>query len=107
MVQALLALTNPPSEGIDEASTRMPFLLRFMWTVTKRFTPPVEKGIASAVFIAASPIVRADPDKYGGKYILPSGEVGVPTEQSQDLERARELVHFTSNLLKEKGIILK
>lgn len=68
---------------------------------------PVEKGISSVVFAALSPLVRTDPGKYGGSFILSSGKLRPTSEESQDLGRAKEMMEFTFKPLKEKGINLE
>lgn len=57
------------------------------------------------MFAAASPEVRAQPQNYQGKYMLPVGkikyDIGGKSKPSKDIALARELWDTTERILKE------
>ena len=61
----------------------------------------VEKGIKSTVIAAASSRVREEAKRYAAAYIVPSGEIGNATAQSQDPKLAKELKTLTDEKMKE------
>ncbi len=96
------------SEG-NEASFRAlrfgPVLIKLMKLLAK----PAAEGAHNPVFAAASPKVRAQPEKYKGCVLEHVGKLSAPapggrTKQSRSLELADELWATTEKLLAEADI---
>jgi len=56
-------------------------------------------GAYTSVFAAASPKVRADPEQYKGKYLVPYGSVEEPSEDAKREDLAWELWQTTEDIL--------
>jgi hypothetical protein len=64
-----------------------------------------DQGAYNSAFAAASPLVRASPEAYKGKYI--EGDYGVvvlPSKVGQDREMAARLWAITEEFVTEKGL---
>lgn len=77
----------------------LPHIAPFLFT-------SAEEGSYTSVLAAASPIVRAEPEKYKGCYLVPVGKIPSPPKASKDLELAKELWATTESILAEQGITL-
>ncbi|KAJ7459916.1 NAD(P)-binding protein [Mycena latifolia] len=62
-----------------------------------------DDGAATSLFAAASPLVRADPDKYRGQYMLPVGTLTGSTA-TRDAEMAGKLWSNTESFLQSLGV---
>lgn len=75
----------------------LPFSRLFDFLFSKFMTPP-DDGAATSLFAAASPLVRADPQKYRGQFMLPVGTVTNSTA-TRDTEMAGKLWRNTESFL--------
>ncbi|OCH93974.1 NAD-P-binding protein [Obba rivulosa] len=62
------------------------------------------EGAYTSVFAAASPAVRAEPEKYKGAYLVPVAQVGQPSADARDPALAAELWATTEKVLADLGI---
>jgi hypothetical protein len=64
-----------------------------------------DEGAYNSAFAAASPLVRASPEAYKGKYIEGDyGKVVLPSKMGQDKEMAARLWAMTEEFMKDKGL---
>ncbi|EMD32270.1 hypothetical protein CERSUDRAFT_99662 [Gelatoporia subvermispora B] len=59
----------------------------------------VSKGSYTAVFAAAAPAVRADPDAYMGAYLVPVAKIAKPSADARNAALAAELWETTERIL--------
>ncbi|KZT13260.1 NAD-P-binding protein [Laetiporus sulphureus 93-53] len=92
------------SEGVQQYAHSSGPILAPIYSFIARalFTTP-GKGAYSTVFAVAAPIVRAEPRKYRGAYIVPPGKLGTPGQAVNNQEVARELWETTEQVLKDIG----
>ncbi|KAJ8482844.1 hypothetical protein ONZ45_g14808 [Pleurotus djamor] len=88
---------------VDTFTQKLPFpsitspALRWMM-----YTP--EEGAYTSLFAAASPVIRAEKDRFKGAYVKPFGVVIEPLKQTKNAEIGEELVAFTEEFLREVGV---
>lgn len=87
---------------------RLPLGFIIVTLIPWLFTSAVE-GAYTSVLAAASPEVRAEPEKYKGCFMMPVGKIpspamGATTKASRDPELAKELWETTEDILVEQGI---
>jgi NAD(P)-dependent dehydrogenase (short-subunit alcohol dehydrogenase family) len=75
-------------------------LFKFLFS---SFMTTPDDGASTSLFAAASPLVRADPDKYRGQYMLPVGTL-TSSKASRDGEMARKLWSNTESFLQSLDI---
>lgn len=76
-------------------------LLNFLlWIFAK--TP--ENGCYTTLFAAASPKVKAEPEKYKARYLVPDGVIQAPNPNALKLELQDELWETTERYLVDIGI---
>ncbi|KAJ7134692.1 NAD-P-binding protein [Mycena epipterygia] len=80
----------------------LPFSRLFDFLFSK-FMTPADDGAATSLFAAASPLVRADPQKYRGQFILPVGTVTDSTA-TRDTEMAQKLWSNTESFLESLDV---
>jgi len=73
----------------------LPRLFDFLFSL---FMTGPDDGAATSLFAAASPLVRDDPDKYRGQYMLPVGTLTSSTA-TRDPEMAEKLWNNTESFL--------
>ncbi|KAJ6559123.1 NAD(P)-binding protein [Mycena vulgaris] len=73
-------------------------LSRLFHFLFSTFMTSPDDGAATSLFAAASPLVRADPDKYRGQYMLPVGTLTSSTA-TRDAEMAGKLWSNTESFL--------
>ncbi|KAG8792833.1 hypothetical protein FRC12_004704 [Ceratobasidium sp. 428] len=61
------------------------------------------EGARNSVFAATSPVIRAEPDKYKGKYLMPIGKVTTPSKMAQDVRLAKQLWALSEAIIESKG----
>ncbi|KAG9124987.1 hypothetical protein FRC07_009458 [Ceratobasidium sp. 392] len=59
-------------------------------------------GARTSVFAAANPLVRAEPEKYKGKYLTPFGKVTRPSKIAQDIHLARQLWDLSEKIVEKR-----
>ncbi|KAJ7147027.1 NAD(P)-binding protein [Mycena crocata] len=67
------------------------------------FMTSPDDGASTSLFAAAAPIVRAEPEKYRGQYLLPVGKLA-NTSATKDTEMARKLWENTETYLQGLGV---
>jgi len=98
----ITAITLHPG-SVNTFSDRLPFPRVSRWLVNLFFATP-DRGAFTSLIAAASPAVRADPQKYKGVYLRPVGELVEPSEQAKDPKLAEELWRTTENYLEGIGL---
>lgn len=73
---------------------------------------PAAEGAFTSVLAAASPQIRAEPEKYKGSYMVPVGKIpdppmGAHTKISRDMGLAGELWETSIRVLGDLGINLR
>lgn len=61
-------------------------------------------GAYTSVFAAINPVVRAEPEKYKGKYLVPMGRIAAPASAAEDLELAKQLWALSEKVVADDGI---
>ncbi|KAG8781284.1 hypothetical protein FRC12_022029 [Ceratobasidium sp. 428] len=61
------------------------------------------EGARNSVFAATSPVIRAEPDKYKGKYLMPIGKVTTPSKMALDVKLAKQLWTLSEVIVESKG----
>lgn len=78
-----------------------PVLGAFFRFLIGRFLLAASDGAYASVFAAASPIVKAEREKYKGAYLDPPGKiVPAPAPEAESKELAEELWATTETILK-------
>ncbi|KAJ7612418.1 NAD(P)-binding protein [Mycena rosella] len=67
------------------------------------FLDSPDEGASTSLFAAASPLVRADPDKYRGQYLMPVGTL-TSSASTRDAEMAVRLWSNTESFLQSLGV---
>ncbi|KAG9094305.1 hypothetical protein FS749_012741 [Ceratobasidium sp. UAMH 11750] len=65
------------------------------------FAHPAE-GALTSIFAATNPVVRAEPEKYKGKYLTPVGKVTAPSELAQDVELSKRLWDLSERMVESR-----
>ncbi|KAG8736738.1 hypothetical protein FRC10_008980 [Ceratobasidium sp. 414] len=65
------------------------------------FVRPAE-GALTSIFAAINPVVRAESDKYKGKYLTPVGKVTVPSKLAQDVELSKRLWDLSEKVVENR-----
>lgn len=78
----------------------LPFPRFAHWVLSFLAVTP-DEGSWTSLIAAASPILRDDPAKYKGLYLMPVGQVKPPSKQAGDPELAKELWASTEAFLRE------
>lgn len=61
-----------------------------LWLFSAFILTP-EWGSYTSLFAATSPIVRANPEKYKGAYLVPYGKIGKPNANARNEQFAKDL----------------
>lgn len=72
--------------------------------VFKLFFIKPDQGAYTSCFAAASPLVKADPDKYKGQYIRPVGRIVAKNPNADKVNLAEELWETTERFLEGLGL---
>lgn len=89
------------AEGLrQDPSASIPILGRLVKFVMEHFLTGASEGAYASSFAAASPIVKAERDKYKGAYLDPPGKiVPPPAPEAESTELAEELWATTETIL--------
>ncbi|EIW55471.1 NAD-P-binding protein [Trametes versicolor FP-101664 SS1] len=89
------------TEGLrQDPSASIPILGRLVKFVMEHFLTGASEGAYASSFAAASPIVKAERDKYKGAYLDPPGKiVPPPAPEAESTELAEELWATTETIL--------
>lgn len=68
------------------------------------FATDPAQGAYTSCFAAASPLVRAEPEKYKGAYLEPVGKIGAASANSQRVDLQDELWATTERYLEGPGL---
>lgn len=64
----------------------------------------VPDGAYTSIFAAINPIVRAEPEVYKGKYLVPMGKVTAPGPLAQDAELGKQLWALSEQVVAAGGV---
>jgi NAD(P)-dependent dehydrogenase (short-subunit alcohol dehydrogenase family) len=99
----ITAITLHPGTVNTSISDRLPFPRASRWLMNLFLAMP-DRGAFTSLIAAASPAVRADPQKYKGVYLQPVGELVEPSDQAKDPKLAEELWRTTESYLEGIGL---
>ncbi|KAG8685725.1 hypothetical protein FRC09_014566 [Ceratobasidium sp. 395] len=60
-------------------------------------------GALNSMFAATNPVVRAEPDKYKGNYLMPVGNITAPSKLAQDQELAKRLWDLSEQVVQSRS----
>ncbi|QRV80577.1 short chain dehydrogenase [Ceratobasidium sp. AG-Ba] len=80
----------------------MPIVGPVATVIAKLVYPPGSEGAGNIMFAAVDPVVRAEPDKYKGKFLMPIGLVTAPSKYAQDVELSKRLWDLTEKVVRSK-----
>jgi len=61
-------------------------------------------GAYTSVYAAINPVVRAEPEVYKGKYLVPMGKIAAPAPLGEDAELAKQLWVLSEKVVADNGI---
>ncbi|KZP18129.1 NAD-P-binding protein [Athelia psychrophila] len=96
--------TNRLHAAAPSASTDMPCRRRLWLAILHAVTVPAERGADTSLFAAASPQVRASPEKYKGAYLVPMGQIKHPSGPAMDPKNAADLWEASEKQLAAIGL---
>ncbi|QRV95151.1 short chain dehydrogenase [Ceratobasidium sp. AG-Ba] len=70
--------------------------------IFKLLYPPGSEGAGNIMFAAVDPTVRAEAEKYKGKFLAPTGLVTAPSKYARDVELSKRLWGLTEMLVQSK-----
>lgn len=88
---------------VNTFAHRMPFPKFSGWLLRMLASSP-DEGSWTSLFAAASPLIRTEPGKYKGSYLVPVGQVSKGSKQSQNPELAKELWASTEAFLRDINV---
>ena len=101
---SIIAISLHPGE-VNTIVDRIPKFQTLAKIFFGLFYKQWDQGAYNSAFAAASPLVRASPEAYKGKYIEGDyGTVVLPSKMGQDREMAARLWVITEEYLTEKGL---
>ncbi|KAF4615779.1 hypothetical protein D9613_012460 [Agrocybe pediades] len=96
------SVTTPGSQRFMGS---IPYISWITKTLNSWFSYPQRAGAFTSVFAAASPEVKAEPEKYRGAYLIPVARIAKPSKNAQDERLAKELWETTEAKLKELSML--
>ncbi|KAG8742222.1 hypothetical protein FRC12_015420 [Ceratobasidium sp. 428] len=93
---------NPGAVGTDGAMfviSRIPVAGRFANILIGTFFATPDQGALTSMFAATNPVVRAEPEKYKGKYLMPVDKVTAPSKLAQDEELGKRLWDLSEKIV--------
>ena len=79
--------------------------LKNVWlAILRAVTVDAERGADTSLFAAASPQVRASPEKYKGAYLVPMGKVKQPAKDALVPKNAEDLWRVSEEQLAAIGL---
>lgn len=106
----IIALSLHPgavaTDGAMGVVSGIPIVGRFANLIIGLFFAHPDEGALTSMFAATNPIVRAEPDKYKGKYLTAVDKVTPSSELSQDQELARRLWELSERIVESKATVL-
>ncbi|KAF9559293.1 NAD-binding protein [Agrocybe pediades] len=96
------SVTTPGSQRFMGS---IPYISWITTTLNSWFSYPQRAGAFTSVFAAASPEVKAEPEKYRGAYLIPVARIAKPSKNAQDERLAKELWETTEAKLKELSML--
>ncbi|KAG6907738.1 hypothetical protein DXG01_007538 [Tephrocybe rancida] len=92
---------NPGTVNTFASRMPFPFIASILFAI---FFDIPEVGAYTSCFAAASPAIRANPEKYKGAFLEPVGIITEPSENAKDDKLAKELWETTESILANVGI---
>jgi hypothetical protein len=96
-------LTLSPKDSALDVVSRMPVLGPISGFLTRLTFVDEADGGYHEVFAAANPVVRAESEKYKGKYMMPVGKITEPSKLAQDVELSKQLWALTERIVEMQG----
>ncbi|KAF9812432.1 hypothetical protein IEO21_06235 [Rhodonia placenta] len=106
----ILALALNPglvcTDGVlNDVRSQPPIISHIFTMVIRALWAAPSRGALTSVFAATAPVVRDQPQLYGGAYLQPPGKLGrAPNADARSLELAEELWDTTERLLRDIGV---
>jgi hypothetical protein len=101
---SIIAISLNPG-AVNTFTDQLPFFKTLAKIIMGMFFKTWDQGAYNSAFAAASPLVRASPEAYKGKYIEGDyGMVVLPSKMGQDREMAARLWAITEEFVTEKGL---
>ncbi|KAJ7016639.1 hypothetical protein C8F04DRAFT_1280905 [Mycena alexandri] len=97
-----ILVTSLHPGAVNTFAHYLPFS-RFFHSLFSLFMTSPDDGASTSLFAAASPVVRAEAEKYGGQYMLPVG-VLTSSKATRDTEMAAKLWNTTESFLQTLDI---
>lgn len=91
------------ADSAIEITSKIPILGPLAGFFASYLLSSVPDGAYTSVFVAANPIVRAEPGIYKGKYLVPFGKIGVPSPLGQDTNLAKQLWTLSETVIAANG----
>ena len=70
----------------------------------KIFLKTPSDGALTTVFAAAAPVVKQEPERYGGAFLVPYGKIGTLLKEVTP-SMAKDLWRTSENILREMGVL--
>lgn len=106
----ILALALNPglvcTDGVlNDVRSQPPIISHIFTMVIRALWAAPSRGALTSIFAATAPVVRDQPQLYGGAYLQPPGKLGrPPNADARSLELAEELWDTTERLLRDIGV---
>lgn len=106
----ILALALNPglvcTDGVlNDVRSQPPIISHIFTMAIRALWAAPSRGALTSVFAATAPVVRDQPQLYGGAYLQPPGKLGrPPNADARSLELAEELWDTTERLLRDIGV---
>ena len=101
---SIIAISIHPGE-VNTIVDRLPKFQALAKIICDLFFKTWDQGAYNSAFAAASPLVRANPEAYKGKYIEHDyGKVVLPSKKARDPGFAADLWAVTEAFVKSKGL---
>ncbi|KAG8719084.1 hypothetical protein FRC08_003702 [Ceratobasidium sp. 394] len=102
----IIAITLHPgvvtTDGSLASVSTIPIVGPLVGAIAKlTFSRPAE-GALNSLFAATNPVVRAEPETYKGKYLMPVGKVTEPSKLAQDPELSKSLWDLSERVVESR-----
>ncbi|QRV98478.1 oxidoreductase family protein [Ceratobasidium sp. AG-Ba] len=87
------------TNGAHTVVSRIPVIGGFHNLIIGSFFITPDNGALTSLFAATSPAVRANPEKFKGKYLTPYDKITTPSKLAQDEELAKRLWDLSEKIL--------
>ncbi|KAF8600688.1 NAD(P)-binding protein [Ceratobasidium sp. AG-I] len=95
---------NIRTDSAISITSRMPVIGPVVGFLANYIYTSVPDGAYTSVFAATNPIIRAKPENYKGKYLVPMGKVATTSSLGEDAELAKKLWALSETVIAAGGI---